>query len=44
MAKLTKKKAKLILKEGRIRGKELTVKQRKFFGLRASGLTTKRKK
>lgn len=42
--KLTKKKAKIILKEGEIRGKPLTKKQRGFFGARAGGAPVKRKK
>ncbi len=41
MAKLTKSKAKLILKDGKIRGKKITAKQRRFFGAIISG---KRKK
>ena len=39
--KLTKTKAKKILKHGSVRGKKLTKKQRGFFGARAGG---KRKK
>ena len=35
--KLTKAKAKIILREGKIRGKKLTRKQKGFFGLIASG-------
>lgn len=35
--KLTKSKAKKILREGKIRGKKLTKKQRGFFGARAAG-------
>lgn len=42
--KLTKKKAKTILKEGVARGKKLTKKQRGFFGARAAGLPLRRKK
>lgn len=44
MAKLTKSKAKKILKDKKIRGKKLTSKQRRFFGARAGGLLTKRKR
>ena len=42
MAKLTKAKAKKILRDGAIRGKKLTKKQRGFFGARSAG--KKRKK
>lgn len=35
--KLTKTKARKILRDGKIRGKKLTKKQRGFFGARASG-------
>lgn len=41
--KLTKAKAKKILKDGKIRGKKLTKKQRGFFGARASGKSKKKK-
>ncbi len=34
---VTKEKAKKILREGRIRGKPLTKKQKGFFGARAGG-------
>lgn len=37
MANLTKKKAKKMLREGRARGKRLTKKQKRFFGLIAGG-------
>lgn len=37
MAKLTKTKAKKILKDGTVRGKKITKKQRGFFGSIASG-------
>ncbi len=37
MAKLTKAKAKKILRDGSVRGKKLTGKQKKFFGARAGG-------
>lgn len=37
MAKLTQAKAKKILKEGIVRGKKLTKKQKGFFGARAGG-------
>jgi len=33
--KLTKRKAKKILKDGKIRGKKLTRKQQKFFGAKS---------
>jgi len=36
--KITIKKAKLILKDGTVRGKKLTKKQKGFFGARAGGL------
>lgn len=42
MAKLTRAKAKKILREGSVRGKKLTKKQKGFFGARAGG--AKRKK
>lgn len=35
--KLTTKKAKTILKEGKAKGKKLTTKQKKFFGAIAGG-------
>ncbi len=41
--KLTKSKARKILKEGVARGKKLTAKQRRFFGARASGSAVRRK-
>ena len=45
MAKtLTKKKAKTILREGKIRGKDLTRRQKAFFGARAGGAPVRRKK
>lgn len=37
MANLTSAKAKKILKDGKVHGKKLTSKQRKFMGARASG-------
>ncbi len=43
MAKLTKTKAKKILKDGSVRGKKLTKKQRGFFGARAGGIKRKGK-
>ena len=43
MAKLTKVKAKKILRDGSVRGKKLTPKQKRFFGARAGG-QKKRKK
>lgn len=42
--KLTKTKAKKILKEGVARGKKLTKAQRGFFGSRAAGLPIRRKR
>ena len=42
--KVTKKKAKKILKHGKIRGKKLTKKQKGYFGARAGGAPVKRKK
>ena len=42
--KLTKAKAKLILKEGVARGKKLTAKQKAFFGARAGGKKIVKKK
>ena len=41
--KLTKAKAKKILKEGTARGKKLTAKQKRFFGLVAGGGPIKKK-
>jgi hypothetical protein len=41
--KLTKKKARKILHDKKVRGKKLTKKQRKFFGAIASGKSKKRK-
>ena len=38
----TKTKAKEILRDGSVRGKTLTKKQRGFFGARAGGATVKR--
>ncbi len=34
--KLTKAKARKILKDGKVHGKKLTTKQRKFFGARSN--------
>lgn len=42
--KLTKAKAKLILREGKIRGKKLTPAQKGFFGARAGGVPIKKKR
>lgn len=42
--KPTKKKAKKILREGMVRGKKLTKKQKGFFGARAGGAPIRRKK
>ncbi len=36
MAKLTKSKAKKILKDGKVHGKKLTIKQKRFFGAGAN--------
>ena len=44
MARITKAKAKKILRDKRIRGKKLTKKQRGFFGARAGGAPIKRKR
>ena len=44
MAKLTKTKAKKILKDETIRGKKLSPKQKRFFGARAGGAPIKRNK
>ena len=44
MADLTKAKAKKILKDGKVHGKPLTVKQKRFFGARAGGAPVKRKR
>ena len=41
--KLTKTKAKKILREGRARGKKITSKQKRFFGAVAGGQRPKRK-
>jgi hypothetical protein len=43
MAKLTKAKAKKILRHGSVRGHKLTKKQKGFFGARAGGAPVKRK-
>jgi hypothetical protein len=42
--KLTKKKAKKILRHGKVHGKPLTKKQKGFFGARAGGAPVKRKR
>ena len=44
MAKLTRAKAKKILKHGSVRGHKLTGKQKRFMGARAGGAPVKRKK
>ncbi len=45
MAKtLTKKKAKVILREGEVRGKKLTKRARGFLGARVGGAPVRRKK
>lgn len=41
--KLSKEKAKEILKHGEVHGKKLTKKQKKFFGARAGGAPAKKK-
>jgi len=41
--KVTKAKAKKILRHGEVRGKRLTKKQKGFFGARAGGAPIKRK-
>lgn len=41
--KLTKSKAKKILRHGSVRGKKLTAKQRRFMGARAGGARMKKK-
>lgn len=42
--RITKAKAKTILREGKIGGRKLTKKQLGFFGARAGGAPVKRKK
>ena len=42
--KLTKVKARKILKDKSVRGKKLTPKQQRFFGARATGLPVRRKR
>ncbi len=44
MARITRAKARKILRDKKIRGKKLTKKQRGFFGARAAGLRRKRRK
>lgn len=44
MAKITKAKAKKILKHGEVHGKPLTPAQKRFFGARAGGAPVKRKR
>ena len=41
--KLTKKKAKKILRHGSVRGKKLTKKQKGFFGAKAGGQKLRKK-
>lgn len=41
--KLTARKAKTILKEGKAKGRKLTAKQKRFFGAVASGQRIRRK-
>lgn len=40
--KLTKAKARKILKDGKVHGKKLTPKQRRFMGAKASGKSRKK--
>lgn len=42
--KLTRAKARKILRHGKVRGKKLTKKQRGFFGARAAGKRIRRKR
>ena len=42
--KLTRVKARKILRDKSVRGKKLTPRQRRFFGARASGLPIRRKR
>jgi len=42
--KLTRAKAKKILRHGKVRGKKLTPKQKRFMGARAGGAPVKKKK
>lgn len=42
--KLTKRKARKILRDGEVHGKPLTKKQKGFFGARAGGAPVKRKR
>lgn len=44
MAKITKAKAKKILRHGEVRGRKLTKKQKGFFGARAGGMPVRRKR
>lgn len=44
MAKLTRTKAKKILRDGSVRGKKLTVRQKRFFGARAGGVKLRKKR
>ena len=44
MAKLTRAKAKKILRHGSVRGKSLTKKQKGFFGARAGGAKLRKKR
>lgn len=41
---LTKRKARMILHDGEVRGHKLTKRQRGFFGARASGAPVRRRK
>ena len=44
MAKLTKAKAKKILKHGSVRGHKLTARQKRFMGARAGGAPIRRRR
>lgn len=44
MAKISKHKAKKILKHGSVKGHKLTKKQKGFFGARAGGAPVKRRR
>lgn len=42
--KLTKRKARKILRHGSVRGRRLTAKQKRFFGARVGGAPVRRKR
>lgn len=44
MARLTKNKAKKILKDGMVKGHKLTARQKRFFGAMAGGSKIKKKR